>query len=94
MSFNKEIISRMKTLTVPLHWYMEVKVNQIKKVIIQLNLPSSQNIVEDCFGAYDWQNNEENIRHYGQPSPPLYKLEKVFRVKQIKNRLTFAYHST
>ncbi len=78
------------THLVPLHWYLVVKVNQYKKrtVILQLNLPSSQNIVEDRFGAYDWQNNEENIKHYGQPSPPLYKLEKVFIVKQITNRLT------
>jgi hypothetical protein len=87
MSFNKEIVRRMKTLTSPLQWYLILKLINIKNVILQLNLPASQNIVEDCFGAYDWQNNEENIRHYGQPSPPLYKLEKVFIVKQIKNRL-------
>jgi hypothetical protein len=37
----------------------------------------SQNISEMRFGAYDWQSNEENSRHYGQPVPPLYNLAKV-----------------
>lgn len=37
----------------------------------------SQNISENRFGAYDWQCADENTRHYGQPSPPLYSLDKM-----------------
>lgn len=37
----------------------------------------SQNISEKSFGAYDWQCSVENTRHYGQPCPPEYDLDKM-----------------
>ena len=43
----------------------------------------SQNIVENCFGAYDWQSKEENTRQYGQPLPPVYNLDQVAAMEWI-----------
>jgi hypothetical protein len=42
--------------------------------------------VEHRFGAYDWQNKDDNIREYGEQYPPLYSLDKVLYFSNLEQK--------